>query len=42
MRAGQIDKFYRRVIDLEESNVSLDGNARVIANALLETRQTVE
>ena len=42
MRTWQIDEFYRLVIDLEDADVALNRNARVIADALFQTRQTVK
>ena len=42
MGARKIDKLDCLVIDLEETDVPLNGHARVIADALLETGQTIE
>ena len=42
MRARQVDKFDDFVIGLEQADVFLDRDARVVANTLLEPGQTIE
>lgn len=42
MRARQVDEFGGRGICSEIADVTFDGDARVVADALLETRQPVK
>ena len=42
MRTGQVDEFDSFVFRLEQTDVALDGNARVVANVLLEPGQAIE
>jgi len=42
MRPRQVYKFDHFVIGLEQTDVFLDGDARVVANTLLESGQTIK
>ena len=42
MCAWKIDELCLRALSFQDSDVALDGDARVIANALFETGQAIE
>jgi hypothetical protein len=42
VRTGQVDEFDRLIVGLKQSDVALDGDTRVVAYALPQTRQSIE
>ena len=40
--AGQIDQLYCLVVNFQDADMLLDGNARIVADLLLETGQAIE
>ena len=42
MRAWQVNEFEGDIVGLQQANVPLDRNARVVADTLAQTRQSIE
>ena len=42
VRARQVDQFGSRLVESEDPNVALDGNAGIVADPLLEAGQPIE